>query len=264
MKDHLVELAAEFLVQSRLEGGATASPPNELVPETELDGYAIQAVVHQILQKAGYGRLIGHKIGCTSKVMQKFLNIDYPCAGEIFNTTVFEKTTILPLSKFHRVGIECEIAARLKTDMMGALGPYTIESAKDAVGALMGAIELVDDRYENYSNLSAPTLIADDFFNAGAVIGEENPDWRSLDLKTIVGTLFIDKQEHSSGVGADILGDPMEALAWLANHRAGLGKPIRNGDLVLLGSVTQTVFIEEPAFIEVELDGLSKASIELK
>ena len=82
-------------------------------------------------------------------------------------------------------------------------------------------------------------------------------------MKTIVGTLFIDKQEHSRGVGADILGDPMSALAWLANHRAGLGKPLRNGDFVLLGSVTQTVFIEEATFIEVELDGLSKASIEL-
>ena len=55
----------------------------------------------------------------------------------------------------------------------------------------------------------------------------------------------------------------MEALAWLANHRAGLGKPLRSGDFVLLGSVTQTVFIEEAVFIEVELDGLSKASIEL-
>ena len=100
MKDHLVELAAEFLVQSRLEGGATSTPPNELVPETELDGYAVQAVVHQILQKAGYGRLIGHKIGCTTEVMQKFLNIDYPCAGEIFNTTVFEKTTTRTARRF--------------------------------------------------------------------------------------------------------------------------------------------------------------------
>ena len=52
MKDHLVELAAEFLVQSRLEGRATSTPPDELVPQTELDGYAVQAVVHQILQKA--------------------------------------------------------------------------------------------------------------------------------------------------------------------------------------------------------------------
>ena len=263
MEDHLVALAAEFLAQSRLEGGPTSAPPDKLVPETDLDGYAVQVVVHQILQKAGYGRLVGHKVGCTTEVMQKFLNIDYPCAGEVFNSTVYEKTTILPLSKFHRVGIECEIAARIESDMIGTLGPYTIESVKDAVSAMMAAIELVDDRYENYSNLSAPTLIADDFFNAGAVLGKENKNWRSLDLKKIMGTLFIDNKQHSRGISADILGDPMEALAWLANHRAGLGKPLRSGDFVLLGSVTQTVFIEESAFVEVDLEGLGKASVEL-
>ena len=92
---------------------------------------------------------------------------------------------------------------------------------------------------------------------------EENKNWRSLDLKKITGTLFIDNKEHSRGIGADILGDPMEALAWLANHRAGLGKPLRRGDFVLLGSVTQTIFIEESAFVEVDLEGLGKASVEL-
>lgn len=66
------------------------------------------------MQRAGYGKLIGHKIGCTTEVMQKFLNIDYPCAGEVFSTMVFKESIDLALSRFHRVGVECEIAARLK------------------------------------------------------------------------------------------------------------------------------------------------------
>ena len=264
MEDNLIDMAAEFLAQSRLQGGVTSSPPEYLVPKTELDGYAIQAVLHRILQSAGYGQLVGHKIGCTTDIMQRFLNIDYPCAGQIFNSTVFFRSAELPLSGFHRIGVECEIAARLKTDMMGTFGPYTIESAKDCVDTLMGAIELVDDRYENYSKLNAPTLIADDFFNAGVVLGEENNNWRSLDLQKVIGTLCINKKEHSKGLGADILGDPMVALAWLANHRAGIGRPLKRGEFVMLGSVTQTLFIDEPILIEVNLEGLSAATLQLK
>lgn len=264
MENNLINMAAEFLVQSRLKGGVTSSLPENLVPKTELDGYAIQAVVHQILQNAGYGQLVGHKIGCTTDIMQRFLNIDHPCAGQIFNSTVFDRSAVLPLSRFHRIGVECEIAARLKTDMLGAFGPYTIESAKDCVDALMGAIELVDDRYENYSKLNAPTLIADDFFNAGVVLGEENRNWRSLNLKKIIGTLRINKKEHSKGFGADILGDPMAALAWLANHRVGVGRPLKSGEFVMLGSVTQTLFLDEPILVEVNLEGLSAAVLQLK
>ena len=121
MEDNLIDMAAEFLAQSRLEGGVTSSLPKDLVPKTELDGYAVQAVVHRILQNAGYGQLVGHKIGCTTDIMQRFLNIDHPCAGQIFNSTVFFRSVELPLSGFHRIGVECEIAARLKTDMLGTL-----------------------------------------------------------------------------------------------------------------------------------------------
>jgi len=261
LEEYVIELAAEFLAQSRLEGGVTSHPPAEFIPTTETDGYQIQAKVHQILQRAGYGKLIGHKIGCTTEVMQKFLNIDYPCAGEVFSTMVFKESIDLALSRFHRVGVECEIAARLQKNMTGEYGPYTRESVRDSVGTLMGAIELVDDRYENYSKLNAPILIADDFFNSGVILGTERSDWHDLNLKKVVGTLVINTKEHSRGISADILGHPLEALAWLANHRAGIGKPLRENEFVMLGSVTQTVFFDEPASIEVNLEGLSTAAV---
>lgn len=136
--------------------------------------------------------------------------------------------------------------------MAGQRGPYTRESAADAVSALMGAIELVDDRYENYAALPAPVLIGDDFFNAGVVLGPEQTDWRDLDLPGMRGTLWIDGTERASGLGADILGDPLEALAWLANHRASIGKPLRAGSFVMLGSVVRTVFLDAPARVVVD------------
>ena len=83
-------------------------------------------------------------------------------------------------------------------------------------------------------------------------------------MQKVIGTLCINKKEHSKGLGADILGDPMVALAWLANHRAGIGRPLKSGEFVMLGSVTQTLFIDEPILIEVNLEGLSAATLQLK
>ena len=261
MDETAIDGAAAYLARAGLGGAATAAPPAHLTPGTEAEGYAVQAALHGILGNAGFGHLAGHKNGCTTPVMQAFLDIDHPCGGEIFASMVFRESVELPLSRFHRVGVECEIAAQLGTDMAGQRGPYTRESAADAVSALMGAIELVDDRYENYAALPAPVLIGDDFINAGVVLGAEQTDWRGLELPAIRGTLWIDGTERASGLGADILGDPMEALAWLANHRASIGKPLRAGSFVMLGSVVQTVFLAAPARVVVELAGLGRAGV---
>jgi 2-keto-4-pentenoate hydratase len=261
MDEEVIHSSARFMASARLGGPPTAAPPPHLSPETERDGYEIQGALHEVLANAGFGRLSGHKIGCTTPVMQSFLGIDHPCAGRVFASMTFQGKVELPLSRFHHIGVECEIAARLGADMPGTIGPYTRESAGDAVSALMGAIELVDDRYENYPALSAPVLIADDFFNAGVVLGSETGDWRGLDLARVRGTLFIDGDAHSSGLGEDILGHPMEALAWLANHRAGLGQPLRAGEFVMLGSVVKTVFFDTPAEVAVELEGLGRAEV---
>jgi 2-keto-4-pentenoate hydratase len=261
MDEIAIQSCAEYLARARMGGPPTAAPPPHLQPESERDGYEIQGALHETLASAGHGRLSGHKIGCTTPVMQSFLKIDHPCAGRVFDSMEFQQSAEVPLSRFHHIGVECEIAARLGDDMPGAIGPYTRQSAADAVSALMGAIELVDDRYENYPVLSAPTLIADDFFNAGVVLGEEVASWRSLDLTMVRGTLVIDGETHSSGLAEDILGHPMEALAWLANHRASIGQPLRAGDFVMLGSVVKTVFFDAPAEITVELEGLSRAEV---
>lgn len=261
MDEIAIQSCAEYLALARMGGPPTAAPPSHLLPESERDGYEIQGALHETLSSAGYGRLAGHKIGCTTPVMQSFLKIDHPCAGRVFGSMVFQERVELPLSRFHHIGVECEIAARLGADMPGTIGPYTRLGAADAVAALMGAIELVDDRYENYPALSAPTLIADDFFNAGVVLGREVADWRGLDLARVRGMLFIDGEVHSTGLGEDILGHPMEALAWLANHRASIGQPLRAGDFVMLGSVVKTVFFDAPAEVAVELEGLSRAEV---
>jgi 2-oxo-3-hexenedioate decarboxylase/2-keto-4-pentenoate hydratase len=253
--------AAEVLARARLDGPPTPVPATGWGPQSVDEGYRVQAAVHRLLGAQGYGRTVGHKIGCTTAVMQAYLKIDHPCAGEVFESTVFRGSAELPLKRFHRIGVECEIAARLSADLVD--GPFTRERVAEAVGSLMAGIELVDDRYESFPDFTAPVLIADDFFNAGVVLGPDVADWRGLDLSTIEGVMEIDGAEVGRGVGADILGHPLTALAWLAEHRATLGLPLRAGEFVMLGSVVKTVHFDAPASVRIAFEGLGEASVRL-
>ena len=98
-----------------------------------------------------------------------------------------------------------------------------------AVAGAMAAIEIVEDRYRDYAALAAPTLVADDFFGAGCVLGEERSDGRALDLSQVSARMLIDGREVGRGRGSDILGDPLSALLWLANDGARRGRALAAG-----------------------------------
>jgi 2-oxo-3-hexenedioate decarboxylase/2-keto-4-pentenoate hydratase len=123
----------------------------------------------------------------------------------------------------------------------------------------MASIEVVDDRYRDYPTLGTPTLIADDFFNAGLVLGEPVRAWQGLDLAALAGRMLINGQEVGTGRGGDILGHPLEALAWLATTAGARGMPLRAGEFVTLGSVVATKWITAGDKIRVEIDGLGSA-----
>lgn len=253
--------AARFLARSRLAGPPTPMPDDVAVPASVADGYAVQQALHAVLETAGFGPRTGHKIGCTTKVMQAYLGVDHPCAGEVFAGTVFEQSTEQPLSRFHRIGVECEIVARLGADLAERPGGHDRDSVAPAVDSLAAGIELVEDRYADYGKLSAATLIADDFFNWGVVLGVPVTGWRSLDLAAVEGAMTIDGVEVGRGRGADILGHPLSALAWLADHRAAIGAPLRAGEFVMLGSVVKTVWIDAPGTVGIRFEGLGEASV---
>jgi len=263
MNEARVGEVAEFLARPRLSGPPTPAAPADLAAATIAEGYAIQRSLHAVLEAAGHGPCSGHKIGCTTPVMQAYLGIDHPCAGEVFAATVYEAGAAVPLQRFNKVGVECEIAVRLGADLPGRPRGHGRDSVAAAVDYAMAAIELVDDRYLDYRALPAALLIADDFFNAGVVLGAPAPDWRAVDLVAVEGVMTIDDVEAGRGTGADILGHPLNALAWLADHRAKLGTPLRAGEFVMLGSVVKTVWIDRPSTVSVRFEGLGDASVTL-
>jgi 2-keto-4-pentenoate hydratase len=153
MTPSAIERAAELLAQSRRARRRFAGLPEDCRPGDIRTAYAVQNALHRRLAAAGWGALAGHKIGCTTPVMQRFLGIDHPCAGGVFAPTVQRERGLFRHADFLHVGVECEIAVRLAHDLPGQGAPYDRSGIADAVGACMAAIEVVDDRYVDYRTL---------------------------------------------------------------------------------------------------------------
>lgn len=226
-------------------------------PRDEAQAYAVQHALHaQLVPRLG--RVVGHKIGCTTAVMQAFLNIPNPCAGGVFERTVFQSPARVPHADFVRVGVECEMVVRLGHDLPIASAPFDRDSVANAVAAIMPGMELVDDRYVDYKSLDTPTLIADDFFDCGCVLGAPVENWRDIDLPRLTGVTRINDVEVGRGRGADVMGHPFAALAWLANNLAQRGQFLKAGEFVFTGSVVETKWVNRGDHVVMEIERLGR------
>jgi 2-keto-4-pentenoate hydratase len=255
--------AAQTIASARR--ARTPLPPlaADIAPQDEAEGYLIQAALADLLSP-DFGAQVGYKIGCTSAVMQAYLDIPHPCGGRVFTGGVHQSGVSLCHADFVRVGVECEIAVRLARDLAPPAAPFTAEAAAQAIEAYLPAIEIVDDRYVDWQTLGAPTLVADDFFAAGCVLGK--PVARSVapDLLEIVGRAMINGHEIGRGTGADVLGHPHHALAWLANHLAAGSNGLRAGQIVLTGSLVKTVWLNAGDEVVMDLSGLGTVTADFR
>ncbi len=228
-------------------------------PATLAEGVAAQVALAQLTDQAAPG---GFKIGATTQQMQRYLGLDGPAAGFMPRDNLHASSSTLDFARFLRPGVECELAVHLSRDLPP--GPCTPEAAADAVDLLMAAIEVVENRYADLAEFGTPALIADQVFHAGAVLAEPFAEWRNLDLETIVGELTLDGATVGTGHGADLLGHPMRALAWLAGSaEAAAFGGLRAGQIVMLGSVTPPFWLDRPAEITVRFGPLAPARLTL-
>ncbi len=253
--------AAKIIAAARLNRAPLQALAPETAPQSEADGYAIQDEVHNLLT-SDFGPLVGYKIGCTSGVMQKYIGIAHPCGGGVFAKGVHQSGASLRHRDYIRVGIECEIAVRLGRDLAPPDAPFTADSVAQAIEAYLPAIEIVDDRYADWRSIGAPTLVADDFFAAGCVLGAPIARSAAPDLLGVVGRAVINGKDVGRGTGADVLGHPHNALAWLANHLAARDKTLVAGQIVLTGSLVQTVWLNAGDKVLIKLEGLGSVAVE--
>lgn len=255
-----VGIAASLLCENRLSRRLTGPLPPHARPENAAEAYDIQDRLHAALTNRGYGTLCGYKIGCTTRIMQDYLGIDQPCAGGIFAPKLATDIAEFQLTDHCRLGVECEIAVQVGRDLKPEDAPHDRAAVTAAIAAWMPSLEIVEDRYEDYESLGAPTLIADDFFNLACVTAPGARPETVPDIGAVEGRLLMNGAEAGRGHGGDILGDPVEALLWLANHLGARGQPLKSGAIVTLGSVVKTVWVDRPTTAEAVFPALGRVT----
>ncbi len=249
--------AAAAALRAQHRAGADLAPLGAESPQTLAEAYAVQDAFHAL----GGAPIAGWKIALTTPVMQQFVGIDHPLAGAIFAGSVAPTGAVLSRARFVHLGVESEIAVRIGEDLPKAQRPYDRDRVAPYVAACMAATEVVDDRNCDYDPLDPLLLAADNAFNAGCVLGPEVADWQTLDLARARGAMRINGKVVGEGVGADVLGHPLVALSWLANHLIERGHSLRAGDVVLTGSVVTTQWPEVGDEMTTELEGLGTATL---
>jgi 2-keto-4-pentenoate hydratase len=253
------EAVARELVRQHA-AGANFQPFGAEFGVGDLDAaYAVQrAFVRRMCEESG-AAAIGYKIGLTSKRMQAMCNIDQPIAGVVLAHRRHASGAVLPAASFGRVGLEFEIAVRLGRDLPARLAPFSRDTVAGAVEAVAPAVELVDDRHADYKKLEVASLVADNSWNGGIVLGEFRTSWP--DLAAVVGVVRKGGAEVDRGMGRDVLGHPFEPLSWLANHLARGGEGLRTGEVVMTGSLVTTRFPAETEAYAFEVIGLGTVAV---
>ncbi len=233
-------------------------PLGDAAPADPAAGYAVQ---RRVAERLGAVPPAGFKIGATTKQMQAYLGLSGPAAGFVPRENLRPDGAALRFADFIGVGVECEVGVRLGRDL--PFGPCTREQAAAAVESAHPAIEVVEKRYPaDLAALGTPTLIADQVFHAAGLMGEPVPDWRSVDLGAARGELRVDGAVKGTGHGRDLLGHPLEALAWLAGSGAAEAfGGLKAGQVVWLGSVTPPIWLDGPCAVEAAFDLLGTARL---
>lgn len=202
------------------------------------DAYAVQKAL--IDKKIAAGRkIIGWKIGLTSKAMQSALDIDIPDSGVLFDDMLFEHDAMIPAGHFIQPRIEVEIAFVMKAALAGDI--VTREHVMAATDYVVPAIEILDTRVlrkdpETGLPRTIVDTISDNAANAGIVLGTKRHAVDATDLRWVGAIVSRNGDVEETGLGAGVLNDPVASVRWLARRMADYGQDIQPGQVVLSGS----------------------------
>ncbi|MFK7835964.1 MAG: 2-oxo-hept-4-ene-1,7-dioate hydratase [Sulfitobacter sp.] len=227
------------------------------------DAYAIQNAIYRA--KLAQGRkVVGWKIGLTSKSMQYALNIDVPDSGILFDDMVFDDGAVVPDGRFIQPRIEAEIAFVLKSPLGGA--DVTRADVIAATDYVAPSIEILDTRIFRVDAETGKTrtvfdTISDNAANAGVVLGPQRHAIDAFDLRWVGAITSRNGEVEETGLGAGVLNDPVESVVWLARRMAGYGQSIEPGQIILSGSFIRPVECPSGSVIRADFGSFGDVNI---
>lgn len=253
--------ASDWIISQHSQKKTYSSVPEIYGVETLEDAYLVQEFLINEWKQV-YGPVVGYKLALTSKPIQELVGLDHPCIGRLYQAQILYSNQMVKLSKYSRLGIEFELAVRVGADMPMGSTKWTAESVKDFIKGVSASFELIDDRNANYANLDVTSLVADNSWFSGAILGDENEEWRHLEFDKAVVKKIVNKQIEMSSTGA-ALGDPFNSVAWIANFLNERGKQLEAGQLIMTGSTFATMFPKVGDSISYEINDVGKIEIKI-
>ena len=240
--------SAELLAQARINHQRLPELPGAIRPKTSADAYVIQdALVDRLLAHYG-GSVIGYKIACTNVTAQRQLNVDAPFAGRLLSAFFFENSSEKPArvdaGQFFMRVVEAEFAFEMARDLPPAPAPRSRQEIAAAVKGVIPGIEIVDSRFDDWTTIGAPSLIADNACNAAWVKGSLLRDWGSIDLAAQAVRVTVNGKLLREGSGSNVLGHPLNALEWLVNNLSARGLGLKAGQFITTGVTTEVYMAE--------------------
>jgi 2-keto-4-pentenoate hydratase len=233
VNQHQLQEAASTLLKHARNRTRLAALPDAVRPATRAEAYAVQGEVARLS-----GRLVaGWKIAATSKAGQEHIGVEGPIAARLLSEHVIAGELTVPMKSNVMNVAEAEFAFRMKFALPPRGRPYEIDEVMDAVDTLHLAIEVPDSRYEDFARVGAQQLIADAACALWLVVSPAVADgWRATDLVSHKVVAYRNGSLAGEGSGANVLGDPRIAMAWLANELNSIGEGLQPGQLITTGA----------------------------
>jgi 2-keto-4-pentenoate hydratase len=257
----LKDSEARDYAERLLDAARTRTPIPPLTTErpdlTPADAYAIQsAMVESML--AGGDTIVGYKLGLTSKPMQEMFGVDEPDYAPVLASGVVEDGAAVDLSRFIQPRVEAEIALVLEKSLQGP--GVTALQAYQAIAGAVTAIEIVDSRIEDWK-IKLPDTIADRASSAATVLSGRVVPLDGFDVRLVGMVITRNGELVATGAGAAALGNPVAAVAWLANTLAPYGVTLEAGRFVMTGSLHGAFAVEPGDVVRAEIDRLGPVTL---
>jgi 2-keto-4-pentenoate hydratase len=254
--DDAVGQAADRLRQAE-ETLIPCAPVRDLIGTDGDAAYAVQRLF--ATRRADAGAVVtGRKIGLTSPAVQAQLGVDQPDFGWLFSDMAFDDGDTVPTDRLLQPKVEAEIAFVLGADL--ADGPLDAAQVRAAVAEVVPALEIVDSRIADWDITFADT-VADNGSSARYVLGRTRLTLDDVEPGRVEMSMTRNGEVASNGNGAACLGDPLNALAWLAQTARTLGDPLVAGQVVLSGALGPMVAVEPGDHIVADITGLGSVTV---
>jgi 2-keto-4-pentenoate hydratase len=249
-QNEVISQAAERLIDAL--GGTPTEPVRDLIGSTDIDlAYRVQQLVIEARKREG-AKVVGRKIGLTSEAVQSQVGVDQPDFGFLLDVMRFGDGEPIPYASLLQPRAEVELAFVLAGDLEGDEDDAAVRAAVDYASA---SIEVVDSRVRDW-DIAITDTVADNASSGVFVLGEAKVPLDEFEPREVTMTLTRKGEEISRGTGAACLGDPLNALAWLARAAARYGSPLRAGDVVLSGALGPLAPVGPGDVLEAEISSL--------